>query len=218
MSDEAAFLAAIKANPNDNTTRLVYADWLDERGRPGGEFLRTDCEIAALEQREQLLVKLLDEGGIDLAEPDYEDTYSYQRELLVASLRCAIRDLEDEWMAAVSRVPLDEILARVREIQSWLCRRVAVAEVPSGEIRWERETSPPRGLWQRIRGLFTRTRKRDPGLFEVSPEWAKENMQPGDELWEYDTGGESWAHLGGEMGYAVVRRGTVVEFIMLMEN
>src|SRR5262245_41957249 len=156
MVDDAAFLAAIKATPDDNTTRLVYADWLDEQGRPGGEFLRIDCEIAALEQREQLLVKLLNDGGIDLAEPDYEDTYDYQRDLLVAQLRCTTRDLDENWMAAVSRVPIDEILVRVREIQSWLRRRVAVAEVSSGEIRWERESSPPRGLWQRIRGLFIR--------------------------------------------------------------
>ena len=30
MSAEAAFLEALKANPADDTTRLVYADWLDE--------------------------------------------------------------------------------------------------------------------------------------------------------------------------------------------
>src|SRR5262249_35576893 len=48
MNDEAAFLAAIAAAPDDNTTRLVYADWLDEHGRPEGAFLRTECELATL--------------------------------------------------------------------------------------------------------------------------------------------------------------------------
>ena len=52
MSDDAAFLAAIQAAPNDNTPRLVYADWLDEQGRPGGDFLRIDCEIASLDPTE----------------------------------------------------------------------------------------------------------------------------------------------------------------------
>lgn len=33
MSDESALLAAIRANPADRTARLVYADWLDDRGR-----------------------------------------------------------------------------------------------------------------------------------------------------------------------------------------
>lgn len=32
MSEEAAFLAALKVNPADDITRLVYADWLDEHG------------------------------------------------------------------------------------------------------------------------------------------------------------------------------------------
>lgn len=41
MSDEDALLAAIVANPDDDTPRLVYADWLDENGRPErAEFIR----------------------------------------------------------------------------------------------------------------------------------------------------------------------------------
>ena len=32
MNDEAAFLAMISANPDEDTHRLVYADWLDEQG------------------------------------------------------------------------------------------------------------------------------------------------------------------------------------------
>ncbi|VTS05823.1 TIGR02996 domain-containing protein [Gemmata obscuriglobus] len=34
MSDEAAFLEALKTNPADDTVRLVYADWLDEHNAP----------------------------------------------------------------------------------------------------------------------------------------------------------------------------------------
>ena len=33
MNDEAAFLSAIEATPDDDTLRLVFADWLDEHGR-----------------------------------------------------------------------------------------------------------------------------------------------------------------------------------------
>jgi uncharacterized protein (TIGR02996 family) len=32
MSDEAAFIRAIQSDPADATAKLVYADWLDERG------------------------------------------------------------------------------------------------------------------------------------------------------------------------------------------
>ena len=41
MSDEATFLDALKANPADDTARLVYADWLDEHNEPQkAEYVR----------------------------------------------------------------------------------------------------------------------------------------------------------------------------------
>jgi uncharacterized protein (TIGR02996 family) len=45
MSDEQAFLHSLLANPSDDTTRLVYADWLDDRGDPRGTFLRVEVAI-----------------------------------------------------------------------------------------------------------------------------------------------------------------------------
>ncbi len=44
---EQAFLDSIGANPGDNTPRLVYADWLEERGDPRAEYLRVLCEWLA---------------------------------------------------------------------------------------------------------------------------------------------------------------------------
>jgi hypothetical protein len=43
-------------------------------------------------------------------------------------------------------------------------------------------------------------------------------MQPGDELWHYDSDPEDWQHLCGEMGFAVVRAGLVVAFDMHLMN
>jgi uncharacterized protein (TIGR02996 family) len=44
-----AFLAAIYANPDEDTHRLVFADWLDENGDPDrAEFIRAQCELSAL--------------------------------------------------------------------------------------------------------------------------------------------------------------------------
>ena len=40
MNDEAAFLRTILASPGDDAPWLVYADWLDERGRSAGPFIR----------------------------------------------------------------------------------------------------------------------------------------------------------------------------------
>jgi uncharacterized protein (TIGR02996 family) len=40
MNDEQAFLQAIRAEPDADAPRLVYADWLEERGDPRGDFIR----------------------------------------------------------------------------------------------------------------------------------------------------------------------------------
>lgn len=46
---EAALLAAVLANPEDDACRLIYADWLDEQGRcEQAEFIRLQCELARL--------------------------------------------------------------------------------------------------------------------------------------------------------------------------
>ncbi|MDY3552538.1 TIGR02996 domain-containing protein [Gemmata sp. JC717] len=47
VPEEAAFLEALKANPADDTTRLVYADWLDEHNEPRkAEYLRLVAVLA----------------------------------------------------------------------------------------------------------------------------------------------------------------------------
>ena len=46
MTDGDALLAAILATPDDDTPRLVYADWLDENGDPErAEFIRTQIQL-----------------------------------------------------------------------------------------------------------------------------------------------------------------------------
>ncbi len=48
MDDEHAFLRAISATPDDNSVRLVYADWLEERGDPRAAFVRVQVELREL--------------------------------------------------------------------------------------------------------------------------------------------------------------------------
>jgi len=46
VSDERAFLAAIRANPDEDTPRLMYADWLQENGQDArAELVRVQCEM-----------------------------------------------------------------------------------------------------------------------------------------------------------------------------
>jgi len=46
MVDEAALLAAIAASPDDDRPRLVYADWLLERGEARGELIQIQIALA----------------------------------------------------------------------------------------------------------------------------------------------------------------------------
>ena len=82
MSDEAAFLAALRADPHDETVRLVFADWLDERGRRGGELIRAESALATA----------------PLDSPQWQVTFArYQR---------AGVGLSATWCATVGRHPL----------------------------------------------------------------------------------------------------------------
>lgn len=55
MSDELALLAAIIANPDEDTPRLVFADYLDENGGGSGaaraEFIRTQIDITRIPEQ-----------------------------------------------------------------------------------------------------------------------------------------------------------------------
>ena len=47
--DEAAFLRSIAEEGDNNTGRLVFADWLEEHGEsPRAEFIRVQCELTRL--------------------------------------------------------------------------------------------------------------------------------------------------------------------------
>lgn len=58
--EEQALLLAIRAHPNDDTPRLIYADWLQERAAGGdgdpnydwAQFIRLQCEMARAEARD----------------------------------------------------------------------------------------------------------------------------------------------------------------------
>ncbi len=72
MSEEAAFLMALKANPADDTARLVYADWLDEHDQPHkAEYLRAVVEVVreacGIETLDALAGRVDPEWAVDAA-------------------------------------------------------------------------------------------------------------------------------------------------------
>src|SRR5262245_56212311 len=79
--DERSFLTAIQASPADQDLRLVYADWLEERGDCRGEFLRLQPLLKALdpdhlqrsaaEQRYSVLRKGIDASWLEVIDPPH---------------------------------------------------------------------------------------------------------------------------------------------------
>lgn len=49
--EEQPFLDEIRANPDDDAARLVYADWLEERGDVRAEYLRVEVEYQVAKRR-----------------------------------------------------------------------------------------------------------------------------------------------------------------------
>jgi uncharacterized protein (TIGR02996 family) len=73
MTEDEPFLRAIDAAPDDDTPRLVYADWLDERGDPRAAYVRAEVERHRLKprdkRREELGSRLA--GLRSAADPDW---------------------------------------------------------------------------------------------------------------------------------------------------
>jgi uncharacterized protein (TIGR02996 family) len=53
MDHDEAFIQDILEHPEDPSLRLIYADWLDERDDPRGQFLRLDVELAGVPRKEK---------------------------------------------------------------------------------------------------------------------------------------------------------------------
>lgn len=49
-ADEWAFLDEIQIRPDDETARLIYADWLESRGDPRADYLRIELWLPRLEK------------------------------------------------------------------------------------------------------------------------------------------------------------------------
>jgi uncharacterized protein (TIGR02996 family) len=47
-TEDRGFLEALAAQPEDDSVRLIYADWLEERGDLRGEYLRITVALARL--------------------------------------------------------------------------------------------------------------------------------------------------------------------------
>ena len=79
MNNDEPFLRAIGDNYAEDTPRLVYADWLEERGDPRASFLRVQHALARQ----------------SLNSPAYRDLCEQEQEL--------VRQLDPTWVQRVRR-------------------------------------------------------------------------------------------------------------------
>ena len=66
MNEEAGFIAALLANPDDRTALLVYADWLQERDDPRAEYVRLLVADAPNPRRVARLRRSLDQQWVHI--------------------------------------------------------------------------------------------------------------------------------------------------------
>lgn len=121
MSDEDGFLQKLRDNPADDTTRLVYADWLGERGDPvsgaKAHFLRLTVRS--------------------------RDHYLARRE--DRKLQKLAAKLDTDWLAVVSRLTVENCRRHpssprdqselARELFAFLCDQHWEEMTPTGDDR-----------------------------------------------------------------------------------
>ena len=90
QAEAEAFLQRIRAYPDDDAPRLVFADWLDEQGDPRGAFIRVQLALAQLE---------VDPGAERLNRPEREAL----RARLLATQQELLDAHEEEWTAPFRR-------------------------------------------------------------------------------------------------------------------
>lgn len=99
LSEEQAFLLSAVESPEDITRRLIFADWLEERGDCRGEWLRTTCQqqeanSAGDTARADALAKIADSQRSKI-HPDWAallDGASHFTVLLTAEIVKSLRD------------------------------------------------------------------------------------------------------------------------------
>jgi uncharacterized protein (TIGR02996 family) len=124
MTEHEAFLRAVIAEPDEDAPRLVYADWLEERGDPRGEFIRLQCTLAAREPRRDLAARA------DALREEHEDEWVGPIRGLAQGWKFRRGFIEDVTVAGPTFLVCDEELFRLAPIRH-LRLTDAVRHLPS---------------------------------------------------------------------------------------
>jgi uncharacterized protein (TIGR02996 family) len=101
MTHGDAFLQAVLAEPDDDAPRLIFADWLEERGDPRGAFIRLQCALERIGPVDPARLDLEDEAGDLLHQNEEEWTAPNGVSAAVSSKRLRLRAM-GSWRAAMT--------------------------------------------------------------------------------------------------------------------
>jgi uncharacterized protein (TIGR02996 family) len=104
LDDEKSFIRAILADPDDERILMIFADWLEERGDPRGEYLRIRAALAAppksrpprrreLQDRLQALQAIIVPGWLPLL--NREGSREKDRLLIIGEKGWWVRSVQD---------------------------------------------------------------------------------------------------------------------------
>ena len=109
--EEIDFLKEIEANLDDDSARLVYADWLEERGDDRSEYLRLELELSS--------------GSGTIA--DRETTVARVQELNAA--------IDPDWLSLVSRSAIEGCYTHLLENRGCPGRWRSLKKTESPKVR-----------------------------------------------------------------------------------
>src|SRR5262245_6565393 len=129
VSTEEALLREVCEHPDDDAPRLIYADWLEDHGRPErAELIRVQCELAGLPDDSPRLQELAAREdslleahatewhsalprlpGVEWSEQYKLWRYGFQRGFVVQATFANGRAYRDHAEAAFGATPLEEV-------------------------------------------------------------------------------------------------------------
>lgn len=99
MNEERGFIDSIRNDPDDDTPRLIYADWLEERDRTDqANFIRAQCELALLRPLvvlETARANVTYKEVLSDAYRNYPLDFTYQVTSIVGTLHMGYSGMED---------------------------------------------------------------------------------------------------------------------------
>lgn len=121
--EERDLWRAVMDHPDEDAPRLVYADWLLDRGDPRGEFIVLQCRLEALADHDPARAAIARRAD-ELLEAHHSEWYPDAGGAALAYRRgfpwAATADIADDPLALLERVPLQELTLTSRSTRDRL--------------------------------------------------------------------------------------------------